>query len=347
MGDNQMTNQIPAVSERNTKKEILAALEVAEQLLAKKSEGTFNPTAIAKVKENEAAITVAENADVELESEFIASAQNQIVQILSDALAQHTSTVKDYTSIKNAIEIKQAELKELFDIEVKAGTLAALIQAHADVTEKQKAEFEAKHAEFKAELDRLDEIAKDNRRLVKETKDELEADLKKEFLRKREEAEYEFNRERQQRHDTLNDELAAKRKTFIEEVNALEKRVEEVIEREAKVEALEEQVAAIPALLEDAVAKAASEAEFKAKTAYGFESRALKANYEADTKILTNKVEVLEEALRNERAANEALQAKLETAYASVENVAKASVEGARTENAVNRVLSTINEGKK
>lgn len=343
-----MTNQIPAVTERNTKKEILEALSVAEALLAKKQEGSFNPAAISEAKVKEETIKNATSVANESKiGEVLNVLQTSLTDLIDSISSNHEAATSELISVQEAIEIKKSELKELFDIEVKAGTLAALIQAHADVTEEQKEEFEAKHTEFKAELDRLDEIEKENRQYIKEAKEEAEADLKKEFQRKREEAEYEFNREKQQRQDELNDELVLKRKIFNDEVVEFKKREESLKQREEMMDQLQEELAQVPQLIENAAKAAAEEAKKKAETSFGFETRAIKASYEADTKILENKVQVLEDSLANERKANEALQVKLESAYASVETVAKASVEGARTENAVNRVLSTMNEGKK
>lgn len=344
-----MTNkQIPQVTERNTKKEILEALEVAEKLLAQKEQGTFNPEKIAEAKSKKETVEKAESAVTTSGVVSVVAKLQEELALIADEIAASTSTATaEYLDINAAIDIKKAELAELYEIEAKATTLAGLIQAHQDLTENQKADFAELKAKFDAELAEIRADITAAKVEFEEQRKLNNAALKQEEDRRKAEFEYEFARSKQAREDSLNDELAAKRKKLAEEREEFSKEKAELEKRVEKQDELEAQVAAIPELIEAAEEKAAAAAKKKAETAAHFARREAEAESDAEIRVLKNEVDMLKEALANERDARKATEVKLEAAYASVENVAKASVEGARTENAVNRVLETINKDSK
>lgn len=343
-----MTNkQIPQVTERNTKKEILEALDIAVKTLEAKNQGTFNPAQIAEEKVKTETVAKATTAAENGVASAVTTLQTQLENLVAEITGKHEVAATELKDINAAISIKKAELKELLEIEVKATTLAGLIQAHHDLSAKQKADFEAAQAQFNAELQAIRDSIQEAKVEFNQTRAENAAALAKEEERRKEEFEYEFKRSKQARENDLQDTLNARRKQLAQEREAFEKEKEELAKREENVAALEEKVASIPTLIEEAAAKAAEEAKKKAEIAHGFETRAIKAKFEAEERVLQNEVAVLKESLFAEREAHRATNVKLEAAYASVESVAKASVEGARTENAVNRVLETINKDSK
>ena len=97
-------------TEKDTKKVILAYLEEKEKELAEAKQGKFNPEAVRKE---------------EHKKEVAVQAQSIVGKgILNQDI------LDEYEGLKEDIENKKADLKNLYAIDVKAETLAALIESH-------------------------------------------------------------------------------------------------------------------------------------------------------------------------------------------------------------------------
>lgn len=124
---------------------------------------------------------------------------------ISDRLEDEINKLE---GVQKAIEIKEKELKELYEIEKTAATLAALIEAQ----NQKRQEFESEMAKRKEEL--IQEIEKTRAEWEKEKeKYEMEAKERnaaevKEREREKEEFQYTFKREQQLLKNSFEDEKA-------------------------------------------------------------------------------------------------------------------------------------------
>lgn len=340
-----MTEKITA----STRKDVIfnayqEALKTIENLKAQK----YDPQSEKAVKERKEQVQKGEAA---ASSDLVKTIETITATLQSEAariVTAHQEAAVNLENINSATLLKKLELEELYELEVGIDSLAAIINAQDET----KAKFAQEHAEQleknNQELAAIKEQIQSARREYNQSLTDFNKELALEKKRKTEEFEYEFKRSKQAKEDELADELAAKRKEMSAEKEALDKREEELKACEENIENLQGEIANIPSKIASAVAKAVKEAEERLNATHNLEIAKLTAESDSKISILENKVTVLTETLETEREAHKDTAAKLETAYGRMEKVATASVEGARTEEAVNRVLSTMNDnGKK
>ena len=142
---------------------------------------------------------------------------------MADKLARENQR---YASVQKAIDIKQKELKELFDIETTLFSLAALLE-----TQKlKKAEFEE---EMTREKEMLREIIKETREQWEKEKQVYAQELKEQKdqegklrLREKEEYEYKTTRERALKEQELKDLLEKSEKEIQSQKETFRKRTD-------------------------------------------------------------------------------------------------------------------------
>lgn len=342
----------------NTKQEIFDAYNTLLGQIKEQNSAKVDPVAEVAAKRTGETLTKAEKTVSLSVEEQIASLQKNVAGALANLSTSFAAEITAFQNVQEAIKLKQAELKELFDIEAEAFTLAALVNTNQVV----KDEFEAEMAEKREEAkNQLAEIQKS----ISEARANFEAELKaekasiaQERAREKEVYEYEFKRTKQKNLDQLRDELAAERKEFeaeLEETNAeLAAREKVVSEKEAaieireeKMEDLEAKVAAFPereATIREEATKEGRAAE--AKTAAIKESY-LKKEYEGQRAIFENKIEMLEAALKAEQAKNATIADKLDEAYEKIQAMALASVEGSKTQAAMSEIARSLGAQQK
>lgn len=170
------------ITERDTKATILKALREAEKKIAELEKGKLDAAKEAK-KKKEAEIT--NKADQLMEGNIegkITDLSKSVVQLLTKIDSDLKEQTKNLQTVKEAIAIKEAELKELFDIEKQAHTLAGLVNAHQELKlsqEKELAEEKEKATNELEEIKKQIEIArKEYQTMLKEQKEALELQKK-------------------------------------------------------------------------------------------------------------------------------------------------------------------------
>lgn len=330
-----MTNEQPLPFVGTTKKELFDVyIEKFNELQELK--GLTTSTGLINEKAHETAVLSAAGTVMETASGTLNQLKDSLVDTLSKVSDDFTKKIEEYHTISEALSIAQAQLKDVYDVTATADSLSAMIAAQVQITKKYKEENEAA----------TQQILKLNEEKEKRSK-EIDAEIALEHKRKLAEMEYEHSRKSQE----LADELAYATKQHeasLEDSNKeLLERIASVERREDKMTELEDKVAGIDKLVSDEVSKAC--AITKATLTKEFEShkREINSNAEANIRIAESRTKMLEEALESAKAQIEELNKKIERAYESVETVAKASVDGARTEQAVKSVLGTVDTGSK
>jgi hypothetical protein len=330
-----MAEKAPARKRSTTaaaKQEMQAALAEAQKDVEERREASAR--AQERIEERNVARAV-EAADA-LFAEGVVKGVSELRSTLGRLLGQLSEKVEleidKYGQVKKAIEAKEKELAEIYEIQKTASTLAALIEAQ----QRKRDEFEAEMARRKEELTAEIEQARaewDRERLGRELEaKEFEAAEKKRREREKEEYRYAFTREQQLARDQFADEKArwereqvAKKEHAESELAARERAV---AAREADVEELRRRVEGFPGELQAAIAKATSEAQSRAQAELAAREDLLKREFAGEKNVLTTRIQALERTVKEQAEQITRLSQQSEKAYAQVQEIAVRAIEG-------------------
>jgi chromosome segregation ATPase len=256
---------------------------------------------------------------------------------LSDVSAKLEEETSRYNQMKSAIELKERELKEIFEIERNAYSLAALMEAQKQRKEEFEAEMEERQDLLETDIQQTrQQWQKEKQQYLEDLKEQKKEDEK---LRKREKEEYEYNFKREQElaKAKLADEIAALEKelqkkkadfelTVTTKETALQKRESEVAEREKDIDDLQAKVASFPQELEDRINRAVADAVNSVKQAAQKNEELLKKGYEGEQNVLQTRIEGLEKTVASQKQQLEGLTRQLEKAYEKVQDIAVKAV---------------------
>jgi uncharacterized lipoprotein YmbA len=142
--------QPKALSMSNTKKEMLDAYDVLVKQLQERREAELKPEKRIEEKEQKEVVKVAESLSSEGVVQEIGNLKLEIGKRLTHISDRLEEDVSKFKKVQRAIELKEQEVKELYEIERSAETLAALIEAQ----NQKRREFEAEMVDRKEELNR-------------------------------------------------------------------------------------------------------------------------------------------------------------------------------------------------
>lgn len=332
--------KIETISMTNTKKEMLEAYETLKQQLEEQAKQTLKPEQAQKAKTEEKVMDAVEKAvatdDI---TRRVYDLKDEIGRFLADMAAKIEKEKDRYTEIKKAVEIRNAELNDIYEIEKSAHSLAALIEAQ----NLKKTEFENEMTRQKEML--ADEISttrlnwekeKDaHTRELKEQKTELDKQRKRE----KEEFEYSFSREKELKKQQLNDEIEKLNKQLQDRQEAFEKEVaqreselqfreNQVAEREKMLDALQAEVDGFPAELEKRVLQAVKETTERLKNEAKKNEEILIKGYEGEKNVLTTKIQSFEKLVVDQQKQVEILSRQMDNAYGKVQEIAMKAVSG-------------------
>lgn len=341
------------VSEKNTKADILKAYKAAQAEVKQLKAQKLNPVAEKKAKRKTATAEKVKELTVDSVAKTIETLNSRTDNYLSQLREEFEGELGNLTEVRQAVADAKEELKEIFDIQAEAESLASLIEAQSN----KKTEFDAKmQADREAHLDEMQRERKAWETEKADYEAEWERKVKEDQERRTREladAKYLFERDKREQTDALEDELNSKRKAFMDQIEVAEKNLKEQRETffkdkktteqlEAAVKALEERVVTFEGEKRDAIEAAREEGKKKAAQSYGIETSALKRSHEADVKVLQGQVDNLSadnDGLRNQVKS---LEAKLETAYSKVQDVAVQALTAQGNANTVAQVQTAV-----
>lgn len=295
------------VTLKNTKQEIFDALNDAMEELKRAKENNFNPVETAKVKEN---------------ATIVKSAKESVQEnLFSEELS------KKFTELNQAIEIKRAELKEVYGVEEELQNITAIINASKEFAAKSdadKASLQVEYSKLESDLRSHYDKLRDE---LNDDYNEYDKSLKKNREREKEEYEYTLKRTRAKEDDAWKDEKA-KREAKIAELEATaremyadaESKVDHIAELEAKVNE-------IPELIEAAKVEGAETAAKEAAREYGYKKTMTEKEHSYEVQRLNDKIESLTAELIKANANNEDLRQKLDKSYEQIRELATKTVE--------------------
>lgn len=180
-------------------------------------------------------------------------------------------------------------------------TKATVLDAYALVIEEARQEFEAEKAEQAAAW-------------------------KKELARQKEEDLYQFNKDKRDRQDALEAELAERVKAVADREQSVEARELSADHSESVLADLQGKVASIPEVVAKAEAVAFNKGKTEAKKEFDSELRLQDAENKADKRVLENRITSLEETVESQEALIATLREELKAANSRVESIATNAV---------------------
>jgi hypothetical protein len=330
---------VPVITATSTKKEILDAYHSLLRALETKAQTELKPE---KVKADREKQEVVQTADALMTHKVIKTVNELISETgraLTDIAVKIEGETERYSKLKAAIDIKEAELRELFEIEKSAFTLTALLEAQ----KQQRASFEEEMARRKELLEQeISQVKAGWESQKKQTAEELKDQREQEEKRRRrdkEEYEYKLAREKEQKVNALTDEidkldkeLREKRETFEKETKEkeieLKEREQSVGEREKAMNDLQTRVNAFPKELERSIDEAIKEVTMRLTSEAAKNEQLLIKGFEGEKNVLQARIDAYEQALATQRKQLEKLTEQLESAYGKVQDIAVRAVAG-------------------
>lgn len=317
---------------RPPRQQMLEALAETEKTVAERREARATPEEKVEAKFAAQAVAVADELSTEGVGKSISELKSVVGRMLGQLSDRLEEQVSRYVQVQRAIVAKDAELKEIYEIQRSASTLTALIESH----ERERSRFESELAEMKLRLDReieqtRAEWEREKRQREAEAK-ERDAGEQKRREREKEEYRYAFAREQQQARDQFSDEAARTAKELADRKAAAERELAEreraVREREEELASLRRRAEGAAAETEAAVARAIKEALSRQQQEAAGREELLKREFAGERNVLTTRITLLEQTVKEQAEQVGRLQDRADKAYGQVQEIAVRAIEG-------------------
>lgn len=292
---------------KNTKQEILDALNEALQREKNSAKQKSNPVEEEKVRKAQTAVNETK--------------KNVEQNIFS------TELVNKFKDLELAISEEEEKLKNLYGVEKELNNLTLVVNAGKDFLEELENRKKTETTKIEAQIKELtEEYAKKSSELSKEY--ELQKlTLKTERTRESEEYDYNVKRERQLANNAWEDEKKSRELTLKNQEEETNKLLKEAQEKAKYLADLEKQVQDIPTLLTKEYEKGKKEITSELEKEHKYEIEILKKDYQNLIDRQTDKIESLKLELEKANELNASLQEKMDKAYAELKELATKTVE--------------------
>lgn len=314
------------------RQQMLEALAESERSVAERKEAQAKPEERIAARDVAQAITAAD----ELSTEGVVKSIGDLKSVVSKMLTQLSDRLEEqvarYVQIQRAIVAKDAELKEIYDIQRSASTVTALIESQ----ERLRTQHEADLATMKQELEHeIEQTRADWERERKQREGEAkERDAAEQKRREREKEEYRyaFAREQQQARDQFADEMAKAEKDLSDRRAAGERELAEreraIKSREEELASLRQRVEAFPKELDAAIARAVKDATARQQQDATAREELLKREFAGEKNVLSTRITSLEHTVKEQADQIARLLSQSEKAYGQVQEIAVRAIEG-------------------
>jgi len=298
---------LPEVTLKNTKAEILDALNSALERENEAKRLKANPVIEEKKKE---------------EKRIVESTKKAVEQnIFSQEL------INKFNELEKAIAIEEARLSELYGVEKELQNLTLAVNAGKDVVEDIESNKKTETAALQNVIQALkDDYAQKNEELRTEYDARSKA-LKTERDREAEEYEYKQKRERTLENNKWEDSKIVREAALAEKEEKANQIMAEAQGKADYIADLEEKVSGIPDLIKNETISAVANATKDLTRDFDYKFALAGKDYTNTIAQLEYKVESLEQELAKENALVESLQAKLDKAYSDIRELAGKTVE--------------------
>ncbi len=295
------------ISLKNTKQEILDALN--EALLREKN--------AAKMKSN----PIEEEKARKIESAVTETKKNVEQNIFS------TELVNKFKDLEVAIKAEEEKLQNLYGVEKELNNLTLVINTGKDYLNELEIRKQNETARIEQELKKLEEeLAQKTEDLTKEFEHKNET-LKLERKREIEEYEYKVKREREHSNNAWEDEKQVREQNLKIKEEETKKLLDDAKAKSKYFEDLEKKVEEIPNLINKEYEKGKIEATAELEKEYKYNNELLKKDFQNIIDRQNDKIEALKEELEKVNILNSNLQEKMDKAYIELKELATKTVE--------------------
>lgn len=324
--------QTKKLSTSSTKQEMLDAYNELLRQLQEKRETELKPEEKLEEKTVKKVVEVADALSTEGIVKEIGNLRAEIGKMLAQLSDKLEGEVKKYGEIKQAVDVKEKDLQEIYEIQKSASSLAALIEAQ----HQKRQTFEVDMVSSKEVLEReiqatRTEWDKERKLHDLEIKERDTAETKRRE-REKEEFRYTFTREQQLAKEQFDDgkvklerELLSKKEQMEQELTERERAV---AQHEEELNELRKKVAAFPLELETAIKKAVDAEVERVQREAKNKEELLKKEFNGERNVLTTRIESLEHTVKEQSEQIEKFSRQLEKAYSQVQDIAIKTVEG-------------------
>ncbi|MDQ1265243.1 MAG: hypothetical protein QG635_393 [Bacteroidota bacterium] len=318
----------------NTKTEMLDAYNTLMKEIEETGKAEPKPEEKITAKEVEKHIVKADKLNGENIIKDIAELKFKFGKALTELSEKLEEESSKYESLKKAIEAKEKELIDIFEIRKEAASLTALIEAQVQ----KKSEFEEEMTEEKealeSEISSMKE-AWDKEKISHQNEiKERDAQEKKFRDRQKEEFDYNFKLEQKQFADKFNAEKnklereLAKMKEDAE--NSLSEREKSIKEKEDELAMLRQKAAGYQKEMDSAIAKAVKEATERIIMENKFKESLSQKEFEGERNVFQAMIKSLETKLKEQSDTIQNLNRQIDKSYQQVQDIAVKAVEGSK-----------------
>jgi hypothetical protein len=320
------------ITMKNTKKEMLEAYNEVLQQLKEKRAVELKPEKAIEGKKVEEAVEVTDSLSTEGIVQEVSALKLEVGRLLSQLSDRLEEEVGKYRQVRQAVEAKQKELQEIYEIEKSALSLAALIEAQHQKRQQTEAELAVRKEELTQEIETLrTEWGKEKEVHAAEIK-QRDGDERKSREREKEEYQYAFQREQQLARERFEDEKARLEREITYRREQMEKeladREKAIVEKENELNELRKQTSAFPKELELAVNKAVKEAVQRVESEAKNREELLGKEFDGERNVLNTRIESLEKTVAEQNEQIAKLTQQVDKAYGQVQDIATKAIEG-------------------
>ena len=320
------------ITTKSTKKEMLEAYNEVLQQLKEKRAAELKPEVEIEEKKIKEAVEVTDSLSTEGIVREVSTLRLEVGGLLSQLSDRLEEEVSKYRQVQQAVEAKQKELQDIYEIEKSALSLAALIEAQHQKRQQSEAELAVRKEELTHEIETLrTEWGKEKKVHEAEIK-ERNADDQKRREREKEEYQYAFQREQQLAREQFEDEKARLEREIAYRREQMEKeladREKAVAEKETELNELRKHVSAFPKELESTVNIAVKEAVQRVESEARNREELLKKEFDGERNVLNTRIEALEKTVTEQNEHIAKLSQQVEKSYSQVQDIAIKAIEG-------------------
>lgn len=345
----------PEPTLKSTKQELLDAYNEMRQQLQERDKTQLKPEQRVQEKKEAQVLAAVQATTADGVLQKINQLKQDMTRTLADLGDKLAAEVDKFRQVQQAIEIKEKELTEVFEIDKAAGTLAALIEAQHREQEQFEQEMAEEKEHLTGEIESIREQWKSEKAehdaLIKE-QDAIEA---KRRQRQQEEYKYTFEREQQLARDKFEDEKAkmlAEKAQIEKDMKALREQTErdlqerekQIAEREKEFASLQTQVQEFPKRLDAAVTAAVKETTERIQREAKYQQDLLHKDFDGQKNVLTSRIQSLEKAVKEQADQLAKLSQQQEAAYQKIQDVAVKAIEGASKLGSFGSLVHTLKE---
>jgi len=327
------------ISMSNTKQEILEAYKELQKSLKEQKEAELKPEKKAEEKKTQEVVKVADSLSVEGVTTAINSLRQEVNRMLGQIAERMEEEVSTFKSIKQAIEKKEKDFQELFEIEREAETLAALIETQHQKRREFDEEMSQKKAALQAEIETTRAEWKTEQAEHEAFVKEQAAEEKKKRDREKEEFAYSFERDKKKTLDAFEEEKAQLEKEIQRKREELERMFEDrekaLVEKESELEALRKRAQEFPQELSAAVDKAVKDTAERLTQESTNKINLLTREFDGERNVLNTRIESLDQTVKVQKEQIARYSDQLEQAYQKVQDIAVKTVEGSSQSKAI------------